>query len=69
VRLSLTNGMAKQTCARSTVSTRLEAAGRVEALTATAADGAKVESWLVVPKDASADHPGTVWSSGPTAAR
>ncbi len=66
VRLSLTNGMAKQAVRSFASLESLELPGRVERLTATAADGAKVESWLVVPNGADADHPAplVVWAHG-----
>ena len=66
VRLSLANGMSKQTLRSFDSLDGLNLPGRVERLTATAADGQKVESWLVVPKDATADHPAplVVWAHG-----
>jgi dipeptidyl aminopeptidase/acylaminoacyl peptidase len=44
----------------------LDVPGRVERLSATAADGQTVESWLVVPKSASAESPAPliVWAHG-----
>jgi dipeptidyl aminopeptidase/acylaminoacyl peptidase len=66
VRLSLTNGTVKQQLPSFDSLNALELPGRVERLTATATDGAQVESWLVVPNGASAEHPAplVVWAHG-----
>ena len=65
VRLQLNDG-AKQTLRSFETLDSLELPGRVERLTATASDGQKVESWLVVPTGADAQHPAplVVWAHG-----